>query len=269
MPLPPPPAEGLTRSGTPIRCAALRRAASDWCGAVVARQRRRSRASRRGAGPPPCRPWPGSRRPAGRPSGCRPPPRRPRSRHSRRGSRSRGGARRRRPNGRPRRRPARRAGRRTGAPSTPGMTARIPSRSVVRRIRAAISPRLATKTTRIGSRSAGEVRPCPPGRLPVENASNASDATRHRPPTRRAGSSPRVIQRWTLRVVAPIRAAAWLGLSSSAMCVAIVASGVPGRKPPGRARPPQARLTSRNCSSPATASGRSVRPKPIRTWFPA
>ena len=40
------------------------------------------------------------------------------------------------------------------------------------------------------------------------NASIASLATRHRPPTRLAGSLPLAIQRWTDRVVAPIRAAA-------------------------------------------------------------
>ena len=55
------------------------------------------------------------------------------------------------------------------------------------------------------------------------NASIASVATRQRPPTRRAGSRPLAIQRWTDRVVVPIRAAAWLGLSSSDIDVAIVA----------------------------------------------
>jgi hypothetical protein len=56
------------------------------------------------------------------------------------------------------------------------------------------------------------------------NASNATDATRQRPPTRLAGSRPLAIQRWTDRVVAPIREAAWLGLSSSVICGAIVAT---------------------------------------------
>ncbi len=55
------------------------------------------------------------------------------------------------------------------------------------------------------------------------NASSASIATRHRPPTRRAGNFPLAIHRWTDRVVAPTRSAAWLGLSSSVMTVAIVA----------------------------------------------
>ena len=63
------------------------------------------------------------------------------------------------------------------------------------------------------------------------NASNASDATRHRPPTRRAGNNPRAIHRWTLLVVVPMRAAAWLGLSSSVMSVAIVAFGACRCKP--------------------------------------
>jgi hypothetical protein len=62
------------------------------------------------------------------------------------------------------------------------------------------------------------------------NASNTSDATRHRPPTRRAGSRPVAIQRWTERVVAPIRVAAWLGLSSSVIAGAIVACKSPGRQ---------------------------------------
>jgi hypothetical protein len=52
------------------------------------------------------------------------------------------------------------------------------------------------------------------GVVPLTNASNASIATRHRSPTRRAGNRPNLIQRWTDRVLAPIRAAAWLGLNS-------------------------------------------------------
>jgi hypothetical protein len=91
-------------------------------------------------------------------------------------------------------------------------------------MRPAISPRLAMKTARIGVmaspgwgfRPAVEVRGS-------KNASIASLATRQRPPTRRAGSRPLAIQRWTERVLAPIRAAASLGLSSSVIVVAIVA----------------------------------------------
>ena len=56
-------------------------------------------------------------------------------------------------------------------------------------------------------------------RLDAKNASNATNATRQRPPTRLAGSRPFAIQRWTERVVVPIRPAASLGLTSrSSMC---------------------------------------------------
>jgi hypothetical protein len=41
---------------------------------------------------------------------------------------------------------------------------------------------------------------------------------------------PLAIQRWTERVVAPIRAAAWLGLSSSGMSDVIVAFNRPSGK---------------------------------------
>ncbi len=62
-----------------------------------------------------------------------------------------------------------------------------PSRSHVRAIRAAISPRLAMKSVRIGRR---RVRACRSAvRSGAVNASIASLATRHRPPTRLAGSS--------------------------------------------------------------------------------
>ncbi len=99
---------------------------------------------------------------------------------------------------------------------------RMPRRSQVRRMRAAISPRLATNSVSIGrstpSRRDGRGR----GRaavsaLPTMNASNASDATRHRPPTRRAGRTPVAIQRWTVRVEVPRRAAAWLGRRSASV----------------------------------------------------
>ena len=49
------------------------------------------------------------------------------------------------------------------------------------------------------------------------DASIASNATRQRPPTRRAGSRPLAIQRWTDRVDVPSRRATSLGLSSSAI----------------------------------------------------
>jgi len=81
----------------------------------------------------------------------------------------------------------------------------------------AISPLLAMKSVLMGVGGEELARDDP------MNASNASDATRHRPPTRLAGRDPRAIQRWTDRVVAPIRAAAWLGLNSSGIGGAIVA----------------------------------------------
>ena len=54
----------------------------------------------------------------------------------------------------------------------------------------------------------GDGWPSAPAISAATNASIASLATRHRPPTRRAGSLPLTIQRWTDRVFAPIRAAA-------------------------------------------------------------
>ena len=106
-------------------------------------------------------------------------------------------------------------------PSVAGTTDRIPSRSQVRVMRVAISPRLAMNSVRIGL--IGAAASGVEALAPATNASIASLATRQRPPTRRAGSRPLAIQRWTDRVVAPTRAAAWLGLSSSDIDVAIVA----------------------------------------------
>jgi len=108
-------------------------------------------------------------------------------------------------------------------PSVDGTIVAIPRRSQVRRILAAISPRLATKTRRMAS-GVPEVVGAGVAIVPIRlNASNAPDATRHRPPTRRAGRTPDAIHRWTERVVAPILAAASLGLISSFMIGAIVA----------------------------------------------
>ena len=92
-----------------------------------------------------------------------------------------------------------------------GTTARIPSRSQVRVIRSAISPRFAMKTVRIEVGSAAAS--CRAAGAP--NASIASDATRQRPPTRRAGSRPLAIQRWTDRGDVPRRSATSRGLNSS------------------------------------------------------
>ena len=94
-------------------------------------------------------------------------------------------------------------------------------------------------------------RPWAPGPAPADasasamNASNATDATRHRPPTRRAGSRPLAIQRWTDLVVVPIRFAAWLGLSSSS----IVSRS--SHLPDAKARPSLSRASL--ASSPAFA----------------
>ena len=60
-------------------------------------------------------------------------------------------------------------------------------------------------------------------RAAASNAPIASFATRQRPPMRRAGSRPVAIQRWTVRVLVPIRRAASLALTSSDMRGAIVA----------------------------------------------
>ncbi len=219
MPLPPPPAAGLTSSGRPISSAARRRALSLCAGAVVAGHDRDVRARAPAFGLRPCRPSPGSPRAAARPSGSRQRSRPPRSPRSRRGSRSPGGSRR-------RRRP--RAASTTSAiesrstasgPSVGGTTARIPRRSAVRVIRAAISPRFATNRVRIGATAgAGEDRI-------VDRLTRQSRQSRHAIALRRrrAGSRPVAIHRWTVRVVAPIRRAAWLGLSSSVMRDAIVA----------------------------------------------
>ena len=185
----------------------------------------------------------GSPRAEGRPSGSRPRSRPRRSRRSRRGTRNRGGARPRLPRW-PLATTAATSSRSSApGPSVAGTTARIPSRSQVRVMRVAISPRLAMNSVRIGvsGRRVGRG-----GVADATNASIASLATRQRPPTRRAGSRPLAIQRWTDRVVAPTRAAAWLGLSSSDIDVAIVAyharwRGPPRRQPPARPTDPASR----------------------------
>ena len=110
-------------------------------------------------------------------------------------------------------------------PSVTGTTARMPSREHVRVIRSAISPRLAMNSVRIGFDGRFLAAEAP-------NASIAPNATRQRPPTRRAGSCPVAIHLWTDLVVAPRRSAACLGLSSSDMDGAIVADQVGNRVSP-------------------------------------
>ena len=141
--------------------------------------------------------------------------RRPRrTRRSRRGTRSRDGRRRRRPARRPRRPRSIRAGRaRPGRPSR-ARSRRIPSRSHVRVIRRAISPRFAMKTRRIGDRRRprAAVRPAPPRTRQTRQTRHAIDHQRVA-----QAAVPLAIQRWTDRVVVPSRLAASLGLSSSAI----------------------------------------------------
>src|SRR4051812_47640071 len=95
-------------------------------------------------------------------------------------------------------------------PSVSGTTALMASRSHDRVIRRAISPRFAMKTV-------------PKGVAAVPGVLNASIATRHRPPTRRAGSLPVAIHRWTDRRLAPSRSAASRGVTSRVIAGAIVA----------------------------------------------
>ena len=205
MPLPPPPAAGLTRSGIADPSAAAAQRRVRLVGVVVARRRPARRARPRAVARRPCRPSPGSRpaaaRPSAMPGGDRPPRR---SRRSRRGSRSPGGPRRRRRRARPRRPPSMSSrSSRAGAVRSAARPPRIPRRSQVRgsgRDLAAVGD----EQVRIGVTGRWRSRVAMPSA--TTNASIASDATRHRPPTRLAGSRPLAIQRWTERVVAPIRA---------------------------------------------------------------
>ena len=118
---------------------------------------------------------------------------------------------------RPRRRRRRRGGR-----ARPGRRSRARppgSRADRTCARCAARSRRDSRRTGFGS-PIGDSVACGPMRM---NASNASNATRHRPPTRLAGSTPRSIHRWTVRVDVPRRLATSLGASSSVMPVAIVA----------------------------------------------
>ena len=157
-------------------------------GAVVAGQDRDAEGGRQ---PTCCRlvaHRPDGRRREGRPSGSPPPRPARRNPRSRRGTRNQDGGRRRRRQGPPPRRPTGSSRSRPCGPSVTGMTARMPSRWQVRLIRSAISPRFAMNTVRINGLGIG-----PPRSRPASgpaNASSTSDATRHRPPTRRAGSTP-------------------------------------------------------------------------------
>ena len=158
MPLPPPPAAGLTRTGKPIRCGGRGERRVGLVGVVVAGRRPGCRARRRGGGRRPCRPSPGSRPAAGRPSAARRRSRPRRRRRSRRGTRSRGG--RASAPGCDRRRDDRRrcrAGRARPGPSVTGTIARMPSRGTSAGCARAISPRLAMNSGRIGSGPGGSL----------------------------------------------------------------------------------------------------------------
>ena len=146
-----------------------------------------------------------------------------------------------------RRRRSRGASRRSTAwrPSlAAGRRARMPSRSHVRRIRGGDLAAVGDEQ-RPDRRAAGALDS---RGLPPANASNASNATRQRPPTRRAGSRPVAIQRWTERVEVPSALAAWLGLSSSGAVMARLS-----RSPRREAR----RDASRTSGCPATAASGS------------
>jgi hypothetical protein len=83
-------------------------------------------------------------------------------------------------------------------PSVGGATARIARRSVVRRIRVAISPRFAMKIVlmrAIDGADAAASASAAGSAGSAANASSAPIATRHRPPMRRAGRRPLAIQR--------------------------------------------------------------------------
>ena len=189
IPLPPPPAAGLTISGSPIGRRPPRRARVRLVGPVVAGDHRHAELASPADGPTPCRPWPGSR-PAGGPTQRDP----------------------------GRRDPLGEVGALARNP-TPGWTASAPApergaddrprvQQVERRlpVSAAGRPRGAEPLARppdavddlaaVGdehrSGSGGARRP---GRRTGSrslsarsNASNASNATRQRPPTRRAGA---------------------------------------------------------------------------------
>ena len=222
MPLPPPPAAGLTSSGKPTvdrrrdqRVVGLRRVRRSRGGPG-------RRARPRAGAPRPCRPSRGWRRRRADPAdpgrvdglgevgvlGEEPEARVERVRA--------GGA------WPPRRRPRRRAGRGRRDRRSPGTTARIPSRSHVRVMRAAISPRLAMNSVRIGvvgawSRAAWPRRCDERVNRVTRDTPTSTNASRRQSTARDpALDGPRRRSRSAR--------AAWLGLSSSDIDVAIVAS---------------------------------------------
>ena len=215
----------------------------------------------------PCRPSPGSRRVAGRSSGCRrrSPPRR--SRRSRRGTRIPGEQ-------RPRRRPAAAAttaatSRRSSAPgpSVAGTIAAIPRRSQVRVIRAAISPRLAMKTRRDrprigggGARLTGDERvnrvrrdtpppTDPPGRAADRSRSTAAPCASSPRSERRLGWAEFVVH----RVGAIVAISATSGNGGTRLCVprsvrqSSRSGAQPGRRFSVKARKPSCASSVTRC----------------------
>src|SRR5918992_1798207 len=88
---------------------------------------------------------------------------------------------------------------------------RTPSRRALRATRSAISPRLATRSVRIGPVVAAW------SGAPSATAESDERDTRTREPTRVAGSRPSAIQRCTVRTVTPSRSATSRGVRSSGM----------------------------------------------------
>ena len=228
MPLPPPPAAGLTSIGKPMRRASARSGVVGLVRFVVARDDRD--AERRGQ--------PSRRRLVAHRAdrvGRRADPadagsvRRPRRRRrSRRGTRSPGGRRRRRRHVRPRRRQRCRAGRGRRGRSSAGRSSRAragrPCGGSGSRSR-----RGWRRTTAGSAALSREPVVSRPGRhAPTRQSRHPRHAIDRRPAVPAASRA--AIQRWTVRVVVPSRAATWLGDSSSD----IVSRSSHSRDPPAR-----------------------------------
>ena len=127
---------------------------------------------------------------------------------------------------RPRPRPRCRAGRARRARRCPGRPLAMPeARRTVRRIRAAISPRLATNSVRIGGRPRSAIRTAPSMAQTrrTRQTRHANDHRRVEPAATRARSSA-----GRVRVEVPRRRATSLGLSSSAIVSRVSHTGRPG-----------------------------------------
>ena len=187
------------------------------------------------------------------------------------GSRSRDAPRPRRRSGPPRPPPARRAGR--AQRPRPDRARRPGSRADRRSAGSERRSRPDWRCTRSGSWTArrvpvaGPLPPLPPTR---QTRRSRQSVTRQRPPTRRAGSRPSWIQRWTERVEVPSRAAAWLGLSSDRWSMARVSrsraagasatSGIRRQPSPGRSGAQPGRRFSLNARNPSCGLGAATLP---------